>query len=128
MTDYKGIHGGKVQNFSTNPPAPILGQVWYNETTRTLNYLAAAAGAWATGNNVNTARRDLGGTGIKTAALIWSGYVTPNTNVANTESYNGTSWTEVNDVNTARNGIWGAGPSTSSIFAGGYTHLSLIHI
>ena len=49
MADYKGIKGGKVQNFSTNPPAPITGQVWYNETTRTLNYHAAAAGSWAAG-------------------------------------------------------------------------------
>ena len=57
MADYKGIHGGKVQNFSTNPPAPIVGQVWYNETTATLNYLAAnPAGSWATGGSLNTAR------------------------------------------------------------------------
>ena len=41
MADYIGIHGGKVQNFSTNPPAPIEGQVWYNETTATINYFTS---------------------------------------------------------------------------------------
>ena len=120
MTDYKGIHGGKVQNFSTNPPAPILGQVWYNETTRTLNYLAGAAGAWASGNNMNTARNQLLGTGIQTSALAFGG--DSSSVKANTESYNGSSWTEVNDLNTARWGAASAGNSnTAALAISGYT-------
>ncbi len=62
-----------------------------------------AQGAWSTGGNVNTARRDLGGAGTQTAGLIMGGQPPP-TGVANTESYNGSSWTEVNDLNQARNG------------------------
>ena len=61
MADYKGIKGGKVQNFSTNPPAPILGQVWYNETTRTINYFSSnPVGSWASSGNINTARPQIG--------------------------------------------------------------------
>ena len=78
MADYIGIKGGKVQNFSTNPPAPIEGQVWYNETTGTIKYFTSnPAGAWATGNNMNTTK-DFGmGTGIQTSALSFGGLKPP---------------------------------------------------
>jgi hypothetical protein len=42
-----------------------------------------------------------------------------NSNLANTESWNGTSWTEVNDLNTARRNLGGAGNKHSSLGFGG---------
>ena len=36
MADYKDIAGTKVQNFSSDPSDPLLGQVWYNTTSTTL--------------------------------------------------------------------------------------------
>ena len=119
MADYIGIKGGKVQNFSTNPPAPIAGQVWYNETTATINYRASnPAGAWATGNNMNTARYTMGGCGTQTAAIGFAGGY-PNKN--ETELYNGSTWTEVNNVNTARRSLAASisGTSTATIGFGG---------
>ena len=48
-----------------------------------------------------------------------TGYTT--TNVANCETWNGTSWTEVNEVNTARRTLASGGTSsTASLIAGGY--------
>ena len=124
MADYKGIHGGKVQNFSTNPPAPILGQVWYNETTRTLNYHAAAAAAWASGGNMNTSRHALAASGASnTAALAFTGTTNgdPPGITVNVESYDGSSWTEVNNVNTGRKLLSGLGTQTAALATGGTT-------
>jgi hypothetical protein len=57
MAEYKGIKGFKVQYLSADPSDPIIGQTWYNSTSKDLKYTGAtAAGAWATGNNINTAR------------------------------------------------------------------------
>mgnify|MGYP005821898991 CR=1 FL=1 len=120
MADYKGIHGGKVQNFSTNPPTPIIGQVWYNETTRTLNYHATSpAGAWSTGGNLNTGRAQLSSATRATqgASLAFGGTSTATHDV--TESYNGSTWTEVADLNTAAYSRGGAGITTSAIAYGG---------
>jgi hypothetical protein len=58
MADYKGIKGFKVQYLSADPSDPNIGQTWYNDTSKDLKYTGAnAAGAWATGNSLNTARR-----------------------------------------------------------------------
>ena len=39
MTEYTGIKGGKVQNFSSDPANPFVGQVWYNTTSSELKDL-----------------------------------------------------------------------------------------
>jgi hypothetical protein len=58
MAEYKGIKGFKVQYLSADPSDPIIGQTWYNSTSKDLKYTGATAtGAWASGNNMNTARR-----------------------------------------------------------------------
>ncbi len=36
MAEYKGIRGFTIQNLSADPPAPIVGQVWYNTTSTVL--------------------------------------------------------------------------------------------
>ena len=121
MADYKSIKGTKIQNYTTDPDNPLTGQVWYNETDQVLKVSTGPlVNAWATGNDMNTARRLLGGAGTQTAALAFGGVDSPPTNrVALTESYNGTNWTEVNDLNTARNYIAGAGADNTSALAFG---------
>jgi hypothetical protein len=50
MADYKGIKGFKVQYLSADPSNPIIGQTWYNDTSKDLKYTGVtAAGVWATG-------------------------------------------------------------------------------
>jgi hypothetical protein len=122
MTTYKEINGTNIEAVSTDPANPVTGQVWYNLTDNVLKGAAAtAAGAWATGGNLNTGRDSLGGAGAtKDAALAFGGGPPPApTATAITESYNGSAWTEVADLNSQRAVVTGAGTYTSAIAAGG---------
>jgi hypothetical protein len=93
MADYKGIKGFKVQYLSADPSNPIIGQTWYNDTSKDLKFTGVtAAGAWATGNNMNAGRREFAGAGIQTAGLAFGGNVNPGLSGA-TEEYDGTNWT-----------------------------------
>jgi hypothetical protein len=38
MADYKGIKGFKVQYLSADPSNPIIGQTWYNDTSKDLKF------------------------------------------------------------------------------------------
>jgi hypothetical protein len=116
MAEYKGIKGFKVQYLSADPSNPIIGQTWYNSTSKDLKYTGVTtAGAWATGNNMNTARATLAGAGIQTATLAFGGY-DGTANTGATEEYDGTNWTTTNPLNTARRGIRGAGIQTAACF------------
>jgi hypothetical protein len=42
MADYKGIKGFKVQYLSADPSDPIIGQTWYNDTSKDLKYTGFA--------------------------------------------------------------------------------------
>jgi hypothetical protein len=105
MSTYKQIHGTDIEVLSSDPANPVDGQVWYNSTSNTVKANFNNPGSWATGGDLNTARRALGGAGTQTAALAFGGKIPPLS--AATESYDGTSWTEVNDLNTAREGLTG---------------------
>jgi hypothetical protein len=51
MAEYKGIKGFKVQYLSSDPSDPIIGQTWYNSTSKDLKYTSATtAGTWASGS------------------------------------------------------------------------------
>jgi hypothetical protein len=41
MAEYKGIKGFKVQYLSADPSNPIIGQTWYNSTSKDLKYTGA---------------------------------------------------------------------------------------
>jgi hypothetical protein len=95
MATYKGIKGFSIQNLSADPSNPIEGEMWYNSTSNVWKVEeATTAGAWATGNNMNTARYALAGAGTQTAALAFGGY-NPTNNSNATEEYDGTTWTSV---------------------------------
>ena len=122
MTTYKDIRGTHITTVTTDPPAPVNGQMWYNSTEQVMKgFTSIAAGSWATTGTLNTGRAQTAGSGIQTAALITAGgtpalggFVTRN------ESYNGTSFTEVGDANTARQQLAGGGASnTANIIYGG---------
>ena len=118
MTTYKEIRGSQIEAVATDPSNPIEGQVWYNTTSNVLKGQAAtAAGAWASGGNLNTGRQGLGSSaGTRDSGLIAGGE--PFT--GKTEEYNGTAWTEVNDLNTARRNAASVGVNTEAAlcFAG----------
>ncbi len=119
MAEYKEIHGTNIEVVSSDPSNPINGQVWYNTTSQTLKGLTSnPVGSWATGNAMNNNRRGIASavSGTQTAALGFGGG-NPN-NIADTESYDGTSWTEVSNLNTAGGSLGGAGIQTSALAFG----------
>ena len=134
MAEYKGIHGTKIQNYTSDPDNPLQGQVWYNETANTLKYFYVDTGAWATGGDLNIGRRVYTGAGTQTAALTFGGgptsdpTISPGANVALTESYNGSTWTELNDMNTARRYLGGCGTQTAALAVGGYVAGSVANV
>ena len=102
MANYKDIKGFHVQSQTTDPAASPI-----------------AAGSWASGPNMNTARKINGGSaGSQTAALGFGGGGPPY--IGNTESYNGTSWTAKNPLNNVRRAVAGMGTNTAALGAGGY--------
>jgi hypothetical protein len=121
MATYKGIQGFTIQNLSADPSNPIEGQVWYNSTSNVWKVEeATTVGAWATGNNMNTARELLAGAGIQTEALAFGGLEGP-AYAGATEEYDGNSWTSVNPMNTARYRLAGVGIQTAALGFGGVT-------
>src|SRR5210317_183408 len=121
MATYKEIYGSTIEVVTSDPENPVTGQIWYNSTDNVVKGLAATtAGAWATGNDMNTGRAAMGSSGTYDTALGFGGYA-PTSFRSLTESYNGTNWTEVADLNTARGFLGGAGTQTAALAFGGNT-------
>jgi len=121
MAEYKGIKGFKVQYLSADPSDPIVGQVWYNGTTKALKFTdQALVASIATGGNLNTARYWLRGFGTLNAGVVASGNTPPS---QQTEEYNGTSWTNSNNLINVqmRGGSAQASPQTAGLIFGGRT-------
>jgi hypothetical protein len=117
MAEYKGIKGFKVQYLSADPSNPIIGQTWYNSTSKDLKYTSVTtAGTWASATSMGTARTELAGFGTQTAALAAGGEIAPGPVTAATEKYDGNSWTSSNNLNTARRLLAGAGTQTAGSF------------
>ena len=113
---------GASEEFSVSTIADTnldLGQVYYNSTANAFKVTKTVfgAGTWASGGNMITARAFGGSFGTQTAAVYASGY--NGTQIANTESYNGSSWSEGNDVNTNRRETGSFGTQTAGIVCGG---------
>jgi hypothetical protein len=127
MATYKGIQGFTIQNLSADPSNPIEGQVWYNSTSNVWKVEeATAAGSWATGGTMGTARYGHAGAGTQTAALAFGGYDgTPGPRVA-TEEYNGTSWSAGTNLPINNYGGGGCGTQTAGLGFGGRILLQLL--
>ena len=123
MADYINIYGQDILAVASDPANPTLGQIWYNSTSNTLKGGGVTtAGAWASGNNLNTTRTELSGAGTQTVGLAFGGsFGGPSAKTGATEEYDGTSWTSVNSMNTARDQLAGAGIQTSALAFGGET-------
>jgi len=117
--------GDLIQSVASDPPAPDFGDIWYNSTEQKIKLKTLGTGSWATGGNLNTGRRAMGGAGIQTAALGFGGWEflpSPPYSLFHTltESYDGTSWTEITDINNARGFAGSGGTQTSALLFGGY--------
>ena len=123
MADYKAIKGHTIQTVAGDPGTIVDGLIWYDSVARTIQGSKTAAGAWASGGNLNTARRTPGGTGngTQTAFSIFGGTDPPSASYPTVhEQYDGSSWTEAADINTARYECkCGAGTQAAALYAGG---------
>ena len=100
MATYKEIKGVTVQTRDTDPVLNV--------------------NSWSSGGSMNTDRTRGAGDGTQTAFITFGGTTpSPGTQLANTETYNGTSFTEVADLNTGRTDLAGAGTTTASLAATG---------
>ena len=74
MTTYRALKGYSVKSVTSDPANPKEGQIWYNSSAKSIK-LAPKIGAWASGGNLNTARKYLAGSnsGTQTAALVFGG-------------------------------------------------------
>jgi len=128
MATYKGIQGYSVQSLASDPSpaASVEGQLWYNSTSNVWKISAGGAGAWATGNNMNTGKNLMASAVMapSSAAIIMGGNTgSPELITAAVETYDGSTWTS-NPVsmNTARRGCGGIGTvSTAAVVCGGYS-------
>ena len=104
MADYSTIKGFTVETLAADP---------YTSSV--------AAGAWASGTNMNRGHNAGMGAGVSsTACFGCGGYTSPSTtDGVDTETWNGSSWTESGDLNTARYYGAAGGTSTSGICVAG---------
>ena len=105
MAGYNEIRGLRVKYLSADPSNAENGQVWYNSTSGNLRVQGIGVGAWSSTSPGTTARSDLAGFGIQTAAVGAGGYVTAA--VANVEEYNGSGWSTATAIPTATNSLAG---------------------
>ena len=124
MAEYKGIRGFTIQNLSADPPAPIVGQVWYNTTSAVLKGYVAGAGAWSSGGSMITPADSGGYCGIQTAAMYFGGRGGPPggmiTAITTSETYNGTAWSETGDLPARIYQNAGFGTTTAAVSRGGF--------
>ena len=121
MTTYKGIKGFTIQTIAGDPPAPILGQVWYNTTSNVLKGYVSAAAGWASAPSLNQGREEPGSArnATQSAAMIFGANYAGAGYDDQTEQYNGTSWSEVNDMLKGRSQPGGLGINTAAMAVGG---------
>ena len=123
MTTYKDIRGTHITTVTTDPPAPVNGQMWYNSTTQVMKgFTSNPVGSWASGGNLNNQRTNGAAFGVSQNSALMFGGGNASGSVDYVESYNGTSWTEVADLNQGRQNLAGAGIQTSGLAFGGLSN------
>ena len=121
MTTYRTVKGYNVKSVSSDPSNVKEGQIWYNRTTKAIK-VAPLIGAWASGGNMGTDRKELNGQsgGIQTAGIVFGGNA-PGGRTANSEEYNGSTWAEGDNYSAALSGIGGFGTQDAQVGVGGET-------
>jgi len=118
MPDYKAIHGKNILSIASDlDNAEGEGQIWFNTTSEDYKTITKAAGAWATGNDLNNAGQNMQGAGTQTAGLI-AGRGPPVTTLV--EEYDGLSWTAGTAMNSGRTNNVVVGLQTATLVTGGY--------
>ena len=121
MADYKGIQGDSVQTLASDPPAPTVGQMWYNSTSNTLKtYGELGTGVYSAGGSLSAPRAGIPAVGTQTDGFVIGGFspAAPG-DVTICEKYNGSTFASSPALNTARSNCMAGGTSTAAIIFGG---------
>ena len=118
MATYKETKGAPIQSVSADPPAPVLGQVWYNSTSTAFKTSILGSTAWSSGTNYPANIQRQAAFGTQTATVNASGYEAT-AYTTNVKEYDGSSWTAGNAVPTALESPGGGGILTAGFMAGG---------
>ena len=102
----------------SNTAAVLVGGAPYTTATEEFNFttMTVTAAAWASSNNLGTARYQVAGGGTQTAGLAFGGGPGAKNE---SEEYDGSTWTEGNNLNTGRRAMGGNGPQTAALAVGG---------
>ena len=120
MADYKAIKGHNIQMVAGDIGTLAIGQIWYNSVLGKVRGAKFAAGAFASGGNMNNATDSGGSLGTQTAAMRFGGRPPSASGIDTTETYDGSSWTETNDmVSSDKYQNEGAGTTTAGMSIGG---------
>ena len=111
--------GDAIESVATDPVSPSEGQLWYNTTIGVLKSYILNSAAWASGGNLATSRRGLGGAGTQTAGLAMGGINPSDVSVNSTEEYDGSTWGPGGNLGTTRRWITGVGTQTAGRAFGG---------
>ena len=129
MAKYRDI-GGTTVKFKSGTEEYVYGtsgsgaegSIYYNSSNGQFEFVGLGTGAWSSGGDLNTGRRNVAGFGTQTAAVFFGGRLIPPPSAKNeTEEYNGTSWSEVTDNPTGRIQASIAGSQTAALSAFGAT-------
>lgn len=120
MTDYIAIKGIQIQKIAGDPSNIQEGDIWYNSSSNALKgrVVGAAVGAWASSNNMNSARTACASAGAQSAGQVSGGLTTSGPAYifwTNTEQYDGTSWSEVADTLVGRFYVAGMGTTSNAL-------------
>jgi len=116
MATYKGISGFNIKSFATDPSNLLEGEIWYNSTSGTLK-VAPFAESWASGGDLNTARRQFTGTGITVPTSLAVGG-SPALDIM--ETYDGSTWTtSPATLGTGRKDLMSVGSQSAALVFGG---------
>jgi hypothetical protein len=116
MATYKEIFGKQVKFLSSDPANEAEGQIWYNSTSDTFKTVLVTE-AWSSGSSMITARRQVGGFGTQTAAVVVCGQNPPA--LATAEEYNGSGWTAITANPEVRVKPFATGIETAGLVGGG---------
>jgi len=99
MATYIDIHGNNIPIVSSDPTNPIVGEVWYNTTTKALKgQKNVATASWSTSGAVPKQITGMGSGGTTTAAWAAGGLQYPGGTSNLTFVYDGSSWSSANDL------------------------------
>jgi len=100
MATYKEIKGVTIQTLDSDPVLNV--------------------NSWSSGGSMDTDRARMAGDGPQTAFITFGGTTpSPGTQLANTETYDGTSFTETGDLSLGRTDLAGAGTTTATLAVAG---------